>query len=303
MSNVSSIPLQSAPPETVFAPSRNPWLFFFALAVCVVPLFLVRYVPLVDLPGHLGRLHIEHVYATTPAFQRHYQLLNRPIPNTLIDMFSPLESWMRMEDIGRLFVLTSIVLFSLGCALASRTLYGMITPLAVLTVFSQYNSMLFFGYAPFQSGVGLFLITLALWMKWRGHFTALRISALGLLSVATLVLGKIRIDPELGPLAGLFLLLFLVSPYYFGGGPDEDTRIYVAAVPLVLLALCIDLPQRSGQVIFAIAFAALVFRVGYIASVWTKQDRIIADNLTLFDRIPEGATNGKAILFHVVKQP
>ena len=156
-----------------------------ALAVCLLPVLVVRYVPLIDLPGHLGRLHILQHYAENPAFQQRYQLVHRPLPNMLIDLFSPLEAWLRMEDVGRLFVIVSIVLFALGCAAMSRTLYGLITPFAVLAVFSQYNSMFFFGYVQFQAGVGLFLITLALWMRWRGHFNAFRLAALAILSVAT----------------------------------------------------------------------------------------------------------------------
>ena len=58
----------------------------------------------------------------------------------------------------------------------------------VLAVFSQYDSMFFFGYVQFQAGVGLFLITLAFWMRWRGHFTALRLAALGILSSCQLIL-------------------------------------------------------------------------------------------------------------------
>lgn len=366
---------------------RNLLLFVVAVAVCLIPVSIVRYVPLVDLPGHLGRLYILQHYSQNPDLQQHYAIVRGLLPNMLIDLFSPLQAWLTMPDVGRLFVITSIVLFALGCALLSRALYGVITPLAAFAVLSQYNSMFFFGYVQFQSGVGLFLVTLALWMRWRRHFSAFRLAALALLSVLTYLAhlggyafiglstiflllldwlrvrqldrsalygilalggpvllylfahgpygnavapgwgpiyprfthlfihligynwmvdapvavvllgaaafsigrGHIRIHPELGPLTAFFWVLYAIFPYSIGDGPDAYTRVLVAAVALTILAVRVDLPERTGRIVFSLALAALLVRMGYTGWVWTRQDRFIANNVAFFERIPVGA--------------
>ena len=366
---------------------RNQTLFLIAVAVLILPVLAVRYVPLVDLPGHLGRLHILRHYTENPAFQQRYEIVGLPIPNMLIDLFTPLLAWLSMENVGRLFVVVCIVLFSAGCATLSRALFGVVTPLAVLAVFTQYNSMFFYGYAPFQGSVGFFLITLALWMKWRTHWNPWRLAAIAFLSLATYIAhlggyaflglsaaflilvdclrtrrlnlpwlaglaamsppvllylfahgphanattiewvslsikmrhavihllgyngivdgsvaaalavaaliairrGKVRIHPELGPLAALFWLLFAIFPYYIGGGPDADTRFVVGAGVLTLLALRVDIPKSAGRLALALALAALLFRTAYTGWVWTRQDQLIAEQVALFDRIPVAA--------------
>jgi hypothetical protein len=158
-------------------------LFAFIAVLSLLPVFAVRYLPLVDLPGHLGRLYILQHYAENPVFQQRYELVRQPLPNISLDLLTPLLAWISMESLARLFVLFSMGVFVLGCGMLSQSVHGYITPLAGLALFAQYNSTFFYGYVQFHCGVAVYLVALALWWRWRDEWTAVRLVVIGLLAV------------------------------------------------------------------------------------------------------------------------
>ena len=259
------------------------------LALLVLPVFLVKYVPLVDLAGHAGRLHILEHYADVPGFQARYELVYKPIPDLGIDLVAlPLLRWMSMESALRVFVALTITVFGLGCALLSRALYGHITPLASLAMFAVYNSMFTYGYVVFHLGFGLYLVTLALWMRWTTRRTVLRIVLLSVFSVAVYLAhlgGFLFLGVSLGVLtlrtcwreraiswrtiAGLVPLAFPVGLYLSLGtaGGDKHTILWSTAAMKLRHALTL-LIGYDARVDVAVGLG-LLMAVG-IALVWGR---------------------------------
>ena len=376
--------LSSARGDAKFLPQ---YLLALIIAALLLPILLVRYVPLVDLPGHLGRLHILWNYASDPEFQQRYEVVLKPTPNLAIDFFTPLQAWLSMPDVARVFLVVMIIVFSTGCLMLSRTFQGSITPCAVLALFAAYNSLMFYGFVAYQFSCALSFIALSLWYRWHerwnpwqvaafglvatgvylahlGGFTVLALSvgfltligwiharriswmsliglvplgipvllylfvrrkgvdetsmqwssplmklrhalillvgydaavdaAVGLALVAAVVMvlyfGRIRFHRELGLLAAFFWVIFLLSPNSFLTGTDADTRFVLPASVLTLVAVQVEIDRRAGRIAFSIAMAALLLRIAFVDWVWVRQDRLIAENVSLFEQIPRHA--------------
>ena len=60
----------------------------FVAIVEIVPLFVVKYLPLVDLPNHEARIAILAHYGSNPTMQKFYVVDWRPIPDLAFDLFS-----------------------------------------------------------------------------------------------------------------------------------------------------------------------------------------------------------------------
>ena len=161
-------------------------LFGLAALLTMLPVFSVRYLPLVDLAGHLGRIQILNQYASDPALQARYEVIHRPLPNLALDaLLLFFNYFLSMEDAARAFVLMEMLVFIAGCAALSYSFHGRLVPLASVALFLQYNSMFFYGFVAFQLGVGLFLLTLALWYRWREQWTPGRLLVLCGMSILT----------------------------------------------------------------------------------------------------------------------
>lgn len=160
-------------------------LFLAVTGLLMAPLALVDYLPMVDVPGHLARIHILRNYDQVTQFRQVYEISGKWIPNLSMDLIIlPLMRMMTVYQASRVFVALGMAIFALGCWTLSKSVYGRITPFAVLALFLQYNSTFFFGFVSFQFGVGLALTAIGLWYRWRGAWSAARVSMLLLLGVA-----------------------------------------------------------------------------------------------------------------------
>jgi hypothetical protein len=257
---------------------RNRTSFWIVAAALVSPLLPLRYLPLVDLPAHLARLHILHHYAENPAFQQRYQVVHQPVPYLALDVMTPLLAWLPMTTIAKIFVVLTSLLFAAGCALLSRSIHGVITPLAILAVFAEYNSSFFEGYVVFHFALAIYFIAFAFWLRWRDHWTPLRFLVFTLLTFAAYLAhlgGFVFLGLSLGflsvlewwrarrivwtsilslvPLAGpIFLYLFAHGPY----GAAERTRWGSPA--LKLTHAFIPLLGYNGIVDITVSIALLV---------------------------------------------
>jgi len=154
-------------------------LFIAVFLFLLIPVALVEYLPMVDLPGHLARVHILNNYERVAKFQEVYQPSRELLPNLALDLFLlPLVKIMPVETAARVFVATGMMIFALGCWTISIAVHGRITPFAALALFTQYNSMFFYGFIAFQMGVAVSLVALGLWYMWRKHWTVVRVSLL-----------------------------------------------------------------------------------------------------------------------------
>ncbi len=145
------------------------WVLFTLISVLIcLPVWSIEYVPLVDYPNHLARVYIVYHYDDVEAYRSMYDKLVEPIPNMAIDVIAP--PLLKIFDVkiaGKIFLTITLLLFSAGCHLLGRSIHGRPTWLALPCIFFSYNSMLLFGYVNYIFGLGAFLITFALWLKYR----------------------------------------------------------------------------------------------------------------------------------------
>lgn len=163
-------------------------LFVAVVLLLMAPVVLVEYLPMVDIPGHLARIYILQHYEEVPQFQQVYELSRNWSPYQTMDrMILLLMQGMSIYQAARAFVVLGMIVFAAGCWTLSYSIYGRITPLAVLALFLQYNSTFFYGYVALQLGVGLALVTIGLWYRWRGIWTVPRVCVLTMLAVGTYI--------------------------------------------------------------------------------------------------------------------
>jgi len=141
------------------------------IAVSVIlclPIWATEYLPLVDYPNHLARAYVLHYYNDTNAFQTMYALIVEPIPNLAIDIIVPALMWgFTLETAGKIFLTLTVLLFSYGCHLLGMALHNRPTWLAIICALFTYNSSFLYGFVNYQFGLGMFLVTLAVWLRYR----------------------------------------------------------------------------------------------------------------------------------------
>jgi hypothetical protein len=154
-------------------------------AVEIAPLFLVRYLPLVDLPNHEARIAILAHYGTNPTMQQFYVVDWRPIPDLAFDLFAVPLVRIGMSPLfaGRLFLAIAALLYLGGGHLLAKAAAGRRSWLGVILPLLFYSSMLFFGFLNFVFGFGVFLVSYALWLQWRAEMSYRRIACLSVLLV------------------------------------------------------------------------------------------------------------------------
>ena len=57
-------------------------LFCVVALLLLAPLLFVDYLPMVDVPGHLARIHILRNYDQVPQFREVYEIHGKPVPAT-----------------------------------------------------------------------------------------------------------------------------------------------------------------------------------------------------------------------------
>lgn len=155
-------------------------------ALQVVPLFLIKYLPLVDLPNHEARIAILAHYATNPTMRAYYVTDWRPIPDLAFDLLGiPLvRLGLTPLDAGRMFLATAAVLYAVGGHLLARAAARRRSWLGVVLPFLFYTSMLFYGFINFVFGFGVFLVAFGLWLQWRAEMSSARVVTVSGLLVA-----------------------------------------------------------------------------------------------------------------------
>jgi hypothetical protein len=90
--------------------------------------------------------------------------------------------------------------------------------------------------------------------------------------------------------AVILLLAYVASPMVLFTSWAADTRFVLPAVLLLLLAIDIEMPRRSGALLLATVSALFVVRSSTIWSTWRSLDPPTACAIRLLDRLPVGAT-------------
>lgn len=159
------------------------WLVFgTVLLFLCLPVITTHYAPLVDYPSHLARAYILSQYSHTPIFQHNYVEVREVIPNLAIDLIVPaLLHVVGIVAASRIFLFLMIVVFALGVRMLDAAIHGHPTRAAILCMFLIYNSMLLYGFVNYLFGVGMFCITLAVWLRWRDRLHAGLLLLIGIL--------------------------------------------------------------------------------------------------------------------------
>lgn len=160
------------------------WYVLLTLLLCL-PVVFTTYIPLVDYPNHLARADMLARYHQVLSFRSHYRLLIQPIPNLAMDLVIPLIARFTGTIMaGKLFLIALFLLYSFGCYLLSFTIFGYDTRAAFIPLLFIYNSTLLMGFVNYAVGVALFLITFALWLRWKDRWTIARFAGFSALACA-----------------------------------------------------------------------------------------------------------------------
>lgn len=159
-------------------------LCYLALTLLLcLPVLFTTYVPLVDYPNHLARTDILARYHQVFSFQKNYGLLFQPIPNLAMDLIiPPIAHFTGTILAGKLFLLGLILVYALGCYLLALQIFGYDTRAAFVPLLFIYNSTFLMGYINYAAGVAVFLVTFALWLRWKDCWTIPRFAAFSALT-------------------------------------------------------------------------------------------------------------------------
>lgn len=221
-----------------------PWSILGAagalLLIALIPLVLVQIPPLVDYPNHLARVHILADNGQHPFLRQYYEIHWDLLPNLAIDiLLPPLLTVVSIETAGKLFLGFILTFLIVGTMALHRALHQRWSPWPLLAFFFLYNSVFLWGFLNYLFGLGLALLTCALWITLRDRSARLLIPLFSVLAVGLFFAHLFAF--------GVFALVVL--SYEGGawlserktGGRDSDTSLAKAlptiVLPLLLLTL------------------------------------------------------------------
>lgn len=138
------------------------------LLVTIVPLLLVRFPPMVDLYGHLGRFAIQTELAQRPELQPYFSYDWKLIGNLGADILvQALHPVMGLETAVHFVVILTQLLGALGLLLVSREIHGRVTPFAVAAITLLYGYPFNYGFINFALAMSLALLAFAAWLRLR----------------------------------------------------------------------------------------------------------------------------------------
>jgi hypothetical protein len=149
------------------APSgrRTRALAILAIAVLIVPLLRPDIPPLVDLPGHIGRYHVQTALPYSPALQQFFALEWRIVPNLgvdlLVQMLAPL---LGVERAAKLIVMLIPALTGVGFLIVARAVHGRIPATSWFALPLTYNYAFAYGFVNYTLAVAFALLAFALWL-------------------------------------------------------------------------------------------------------------------------------------------
>ncbi|HEX3249089.1 MAG TPA: hypothetical protein VHS05_06660 [Pyrinomonadaceae bacterium] len=226
MTNKHKLPLSH--PKDIYY-----WCTLGAVSILLcLPVLSVTYVPLVDYPNHLARVHILYQYADVSAYPSTYYRVLEPIPNLAIDLIVPLMlPFIDILAAGKIFLVLTILLFVTGCHQLGKTIHGRPTWLVLPCLFFFYNSMLLYGFVNYMVGMGLFCVTVACRLKLRNEWTERRLLTLTLLSLLAFI-------AHLSAYAFLGVTFVVVTAWDYFTGKEKLYRSALSLTPLLVPLAC-----------------------------------------------------------------
>ncbi|MGZ9035004.1 MAG: hypothetical protein ACXW25_11445 [Rhodospirillales bacterium] len=163
------------------------------LVVLCLPLLLSAQLPLVDMPAHLARIEIIDQLLKGGPLADFWEFEPGLVPNLFFDAVGlALHQAFPVELVGVIYLVLALTAQLLGTVLLHRSLHGHYSYWPLIAALLLYNISFFYGYLSYLAGVGLALLSLALWIRLRDRPAPLRIVA-G--SVAAILLFLAHIVP------------------------------------------------------------------------------------------------------------
>ena len=143
------------------------WYVVAAIALLsAMPLLFPSTPPLVDVPGHLGRLRVELDLNSSPYLQRFYEFHWQLIGNLGVDLLIiPFGKVLGLELGVKIIALCIPPLTTLGLLLVSRQIHGRIQSTTLFSIPFVYGYPFIFGFLNFSLSVALTLLAFALWLR------------------------------------------------------------------------------------------------------------------------------------------
>lgn len=166
----------------------NSRLFAAALiAASVVPLLWPSVPPLIDLPAHIARYHVQLGLADSPWLQRYYGFHWAPVGNLGVDLLvQGLAPLLGLEPAVKLIIICIPALFVGGLLAVAREVHGRLPPTAAFALPLAYSAPFLYGLVNYMLGVALALPAFALWLRL-GRLKRLRLRAILFVPVTLLL--------------------------------------------------------------------------------------------------------------------
>lgn len=142
------------------------WFLAAAILLSTVPLLYPPIAPLVDLPGHIGRFHVELNLANSPWLQRYYEFHWSLTGNLGVDLLIiPFAKLFGVELGTRIIILAIPPLTVAGFLLVAREVHGRVPPTALFAIPFAYGQPLLYGFVNYALSMALAFLGLALWLR------------------------------------------------------------------------------------------------------------------------------------------
>jgi hypothetical protein len=165
--------MTSTPAERESASARRPrawWehpaVVLAAVLACAVPLLWPDIPPLVDLPGHMGRYHVQLEIGHSPWLARFYDFRWALIGNLGVDLLVVPLAWLiGLEPAVKLIVVAIPVMTATGFLWVAREVHGRVPPTAYFALPLTYSFPFLFGFINFALSMALAFLAFALWLR------------------------------------------------------------------------------------------------------------------------------------------
>ncbi|MFN3724951.1 MAG: hypothetical protein ACK4SZ_01465 [Allosphingosinicella sp.] len=142
------------------------WTVVALVFASMIPLLWPEVIPLVDLPGHMGRYRVQLDLDRSPELQQFFRFEWAIIGNLGVDLIvEVLAPVLGLETTVKLVVMTIPSLTVAGLLWVAREVHGRVPPTALFALPFAYNYPFFFGFANFALAMAMALLAFALWLR------------------------------------------------------------------------------------------------------------------------------------------
>jgi hypothetical protein len=133
----------------------------------------------------LARVFVLSHWNDVPAFQTDYKITWQITPNLALDAaIAALHRFLPIMLAGKVFLLTVVFLWALGCHMLGTAIHGGRTWMAIPCVLLACHSGFQYGFVNYAFSLAVFFIGFALWLRWRHVWSPARVAAVASLVCA-----------------------------------------------------------------------------------------------------------------------